>query len=155
MDVSADDIPVQPLYHKADTVSPMHILCFLSVCVFHCHLIPLQKNVSHMYHHSQDKKQNDQHGYESQNCHGLQLIRKYIFSFRHNKTLSMLPICFSHASRKAITASFPEHHSAYSYPAVLRYVHSCLYFWPVVHLLQKHWQSWQQSAVFPVHPEGS
>ena len=30
MDVSADGIPVQPLYHKADTVSPMHILCFLS-----------------------------------------------------------------------------------------------------------------------------
>jgi len=43
----------------------------------------------------------------------------------HNKTLSMyVPICFSHASRKAITASFPEHYSAYSYPAVSRYVHS-------------------------------
>ena len=75
-----------------------------------------------MYHYSQDKKQNDQHGYKNQNCHGLRLLRK------------------------SITASFPEHHSAYSYPAVSRYVHSCLYFWPAVHLLQKHWQSWQQSG---------
>ncbi len=40
------NLPVQPWYHKADTASPMHILCFLSVCVFHCHLIPLQKNLS-------------------------------------------------------------------------------------------------------------
>ena len=156
MDGSANGIQMQPLYHKADTVSPMHCLCFLSVCVFHCHLIPLQKNLSahqfniidsrkictyliqkpsfrhlffqrtfqfsvpHMYHYSQDKKQNDQHGYKNQNCHGLRLLRK------------------------SITASFPEHHSAYSYPAVSRYVHSCLYFWPAVHLLQKHWQSWQQ-----------
>ena len=102
------------------------------------------KNVSPMYHYNQGKKQNDQHGYESQNCHGLRLLRKYIFSFCHNKTLSMFPSCFSHAARKAITASFPEYHSAYSYPAVSRYVHSCLYFWPTVHLLQKHWQSWQQ-----------
>ena len=31
-----------------------------------------------------------------------------------------------------------------SYDVVSRYVHSCLYFWPAVHLLQKHWQSWQQ-----------
>ena len=69
---------------------------------------------------------------------------RYSVGFCHNKTLSMFPSCFSHASRKAITASFPEHHSAYSYPAVSRYVHSCLYFWPAVHLLQKHWQSWQQ-----------
>ena len=48
-----------------------------------------------MYHYSQDKKQHDQHGYKNQNCHGLRLLRK------------------------SITASFPEHHSAYSYPAFI------------------------------------
>ena len=46
MDGSASGIQMQPLSHKTDTVSPMHILCFLSVCVFHCHLISLQKNLS-------------------------------------------------------------------------------------------------------------
>ena len=37
------------------------------------------KNVSPMYHYNQNKKQNDQHSYESQNCHGLRLLRKYIY----------------------------------------------------------------------------
>ena len=39
------------------------------------------KNVSHMYHYNQDKKQNNQHGYESQNCHGLGCFGNIYISF--------------------------------------------------------------------------
>ena len=58
----------------------------------------MQKNVSPMYHYNQDKKQNDQHGYESQNRHGLRLLRKYIYLV---SVITKLSLCFP--------AAFPMH----------------------------------------------